>query len=145
MGLVYADIELINFADENLFEDGYLPKEKIRSMPVRAMADSGAIRLAINENVRATLGLRIRNRMTATLADGSTKEFDIAGPVKIKFKERDCITQAFVLPDNEEVLLGAIPMEDMDLAIIPLTQSLEYNPAHPDGPKYSLRKIAKAV
>ncbi len=145
MGLVYADIELVNFADESLYEDGYLPKEKIRSVPVKAMADSGAIRLAINENVRAALGLRIRSRMTATLADGTAKEFDIAGPVKIRFKERDCITQAFVLPDSEEVLLGAIPMEDMDLAIVPLTQSLEYNPAHPDGPKYSLRKMKKAI
>ena len=52
MGLVYADIELFNLADEILCEDGYLPKEKIRQMTINAMADSGAIRLAINENIR---------------------------------------------------------------------------------------------
>jgi hypothetical protein len=52
MGLVYADIEIINFADETLSEDGYLPKERIRKVTVRAMADSGAIRLSINENIK---------------------------------------------------------------------------------------------
>ena len=81
--------------------------------------------------------------MHATLADGTVKEFDIAGPIKVKFRDRDCITDAFVLPGNEEVLLGAIPMEAMDLAVIPKTQSLEFNPANPDGPKYSLKGCLK--
>ena len=58
MGLVYADVELINLADETLFEDGYLPKEKVRSLPIRIMADSGAIRLTINESIKSQLGLR---------------------------------------------------------------------------------------
>ena len=52
MVLVYADIELFNYADETLCEDGYLPKEKIRNMTVNAMADSGAIRLSINETIK---------------------------------------------------------------------------------------------
>ena len=40
--------------------------------------------------------------------------------IRIKFKERDCITDAFVLPNNEEPLLGAVPLELMDLIIIDL-------------------------
>ncbi len=71
MGLTYADLQLINFADETLCEDGYLPREKVRSMPIRALADSGAIRLAINENIRHQLGLRVRSSMDVTLADGN--------------------------------------------------------------------------
>lgn len=139
MGLSYADIELINFADETLCEDGYLPREKVRSTSIKALADTGAIRLAINENIRHELGLRIRSSMDVTLADGTKKNLQVAGPIRLKFKSRDCITDAFVLPDNEEPLLGAVPMELMDLVIIPSEQIVEYNPKHPDGPMFSLK------
>lgn len=139
MGLVYADIELTNLADETLFEDGYLPLEKVRSMPLKIMADSGAIRLTINEAIRQQLGLRKRTSMDVLLADGTKRTLEVAGPVKIKFKERECITDAFVLPNNEEPLLGAVPMELMDLMILPAAEKLDYNPFHPDGPLYSLK------
>ena len=139
MRLSYADIELINFADETLFEDGYLPREKVRFTTIRALADTGAIRSAINENIRHLLGLRVRSSMDVTLADGTKKNLQVAGPIRIKFKNRDCITDAFVLPDNEEPLLAAVPMELMDLVIIPSELSVEFNPKHPDGPMFSLK------
>ena len=137
MGLTYADIELFNYADETLNEDGYLPKEKIRKVLIRAMADSGAIRLAINETIKQQLGLR--QQLNISLADGTKRTLDVAGPIRIKFKDRDCITDAFVLPDNEEPLIGAVPMELMDLVIIPAENKLVYNPLHPDGPLYSMK------
>lgn len=139
MGLTYADIELFNYADETLNEDGYLPKEKIRKVLIRAMADSGAIRLAINETIKQQLGLRVRQQLNISLADGTKRTLDVAGPIRIKFKDRDCITDAFVLPDNEEPLIGAVPMELMDLVIIPAENKLVYNPLHPDGPLYSMK------
>ena len=139
MGLTYADIELFNFADETLNEDGYLPKEKIRKVLIRAMADSGAIRLAINETIKLQLGLRVRQQLNISLADGTKRMLDVAGPIRLKFKDRDCITDAFVLPGNEEPLLGAVPMELMDLVIIPAENKLVYNPLHPDGPLYSMK------
>ena len=139
MGLVYADIELINLADETLCEDGYLTRDQVRSMPITVMADTGAIRLTINETIRKQLGLRQRTEMRVTLADGTVRVLPVAGPVRIKFLERDCVTDAFVLPGNEEPLLGAVPMELMDLAVIPANQKLVYNPAHPDGPIYSMK------
>ena len=139
MGLVYADIEIINFADETLSEDGYLPKEKIRKILVTAMADSGAIRLSINEHIKEQLGLRVRQQLNISLADGTKRTLDVAGPIRLKFGDRDCITDAFVLPNNEEPLIGAVPMELMDLVIIPSENKLVYNPLHPDGPLYSLK------
>ncbi len=139
MGLVYADIELTNLADETLCEEGYLTADKVRKMPVKIMTDGGAIRLTINEEIRSKLGLRKRTSMDVLLADGSKRTLEVAGPVKIKFKERDCITDAFVLPNNEEPLLGVVPMELMDLIIIPTAEKLDYNPIHPDGPLYSLK------
>ena len=139
MGLTYADIELFNYADETLNEDGYLPKEKIRKVTIKVMADSGAIRLAINETIKQQLGLRVRQQLNISLADGTKRTLDVAGPIRLKFKDRDCITDAFVLPGNEEPLLGAVPMELMDLVIIPAENKLVYNPLHPDGPLYSMK------
>ena len=139
MGLTYADIELFNYADETLNEDGYLPKEKIRKVTIKAMADSGAIRLAINETIKQELGLRVRQQLNISLADGTKRTLDVSGPIRLKFKDRDCITDAFVLPGNEEPLLGAVPMELMDLVIIPAENKLVYNPLHPDGPLYSMK------
>ena len=139
MGLVYADIELFNFSDESLYEDGFLPIEKIRQMSISAMADSGAIRLSINETIKQQLGLRVRQQLDISLADGTKRKLDVAGPVRLKFKERDCITDAFVLPGNEEPLIGAVPMELMDLVILPAENKLDYNPKHPDGPLFSLK------
>lgn len=139
MGLTYADIELFNYADETLNEDGYLPKEKIRKVLIRAMADSGAIRLAINETIKQQLGLRVRQQLNISLADGTKRTLDVAGPIRLKFMDIDCITDAFVLPDNEEPLIGAVPMDLMDLVIIPAENKLVYNPLHPDGPLYSMK------
>lgn len=139
MGLVYANIQLFNFADETLCEDGYLPKENIRQITINAMADSGAVRLSINETIRQQLGLRVRQQLDISLADGTKRRLDVAGPVRLKFKDRDCITDAFVLPGNKEPLFGAVPMELMDLAVLPAENKLDYNPMHPDGPLYSLK------
>ena len=139
MGLVYAKIELINGGDDLNLEDGYLKPEQVRRMEVDALVDSGSIQLAISEQVCRKLGLRIRDGWSVAMADGSVRMLQVAGPVKIKFLDRDCITQAFVLPGNAETLLGAIPMEAMDLVVIPKSQSLAFNPAHPDGPLFCMK------
>jgi hypothetical protein len=43
-----------------------------------------------------------------------------------------------VLPGDSEVLLGVIPMEEMDVQIDPKRQELDVNPAHPDGAVFRL-------
>jgi hypothetical protein len=65
-----------------------------------------------------------------TLADGSKKLVPYVGPVELRFKNRVGFAGALVMGD--QVLLGAIPMEDMDLIIIPKTRTLEINPDSPN-------------
>jgi len=139
MGLIYTEIELFNAGDENLFENGYIKETQIRKSKVTVMADTGAIRLTINETIQQKLGLKNRGSVNVTLADGSKKALQLVGPIRIKFKERDCITEAFVLDGNEEPLLGAVPMELMDLSLFPSLQKIDYNPLHPFGPVFSLK------
>ena len=139
MCLVKAEIELINSSDISLFEGGFIKESEIRKMKVTAMADSGSVMLAINENLKSQLGLKVRDKRSAQLADGSVREMEIVGPVEIRFKNRMSTTNAMVLPGNQEVLLGAIPMEEMDVLIHPGTEQLIVNPEHPLKPQMVLK------
>ena len=63
-------------------------------------------------------------------ADGKSHLVPYMGPVVVKFDNRGCFTGALVFGD--QVLLGAVPMEDMDVLISPSTQSLVVNPESPN-------------
>ena len=65
-----------------------------------------------------------------TLTDGSKKLVPYVGPIELHFKNRVGFASALVMGD--QVLLGAIPMEDMDLVIIPKTRTLDINPNSPN-------------
>jgi len=43
----------------------------------------------------------------------------MAGPLEIRWKNRRFTCDALVLPDAPDILLGAIPLEGMDLTINP--------------------------
>ena len=139
MGLTYATIELTNQYDEYKCEDGLIRPDEIRRWSGEFMIDTGAIRMAINEDIKEKLGLRNGTKMNVALADGTTKGIELVGGIKVRFGDRTCYTDAFVLPGNTEPLLGAIPLEGMDLVVIPSENTLEYNPKHPDGALFSLK------
>ena len=119
MGLVYANINLSNPVQPAL-------------QPVLAncMVDSGATYLCILQHIALQLGLGELQKREVILADGSVKLVPYVGPVKIEFENRLCFTGATVLGD--QCLLGAIPMEDMDLVIHPKLFRLSVNPASPN-------------
>ena len=124
MGTVYADIVLTNAGDEIRVVDGHIKAEEIRQTRVTAMVDTGAGTLAINEAVCTALGLRIEGLRRAELADGAKQPYKITEPVKIQWKNRNTVCRALVLPNAGEVLLGAIPLEDMDLIVNPVSREL---------------------
>lgn len=65
------------------------------------------------------------------MANGEIVEYDVVGPLEVKFKNRRCNLEAMVLPGDSEMLLFAIPLEDMDILIHPYRQELIVNPDHP--------------
>ncbi len=131
MGLIYAELELINADDLAMVRRNIIDKDEVRHIFVNALVDTGSYMLAINENIQAQLDLPVLEKRKAQLADGSIKECDVVGPIELKFKNRRTLTHAMVLPGDSEVLLGAIPLEDMDVLIDPLRQQLIVNPEHP--------------
>ena len=131
MGLVHAKITLINSGDLEYHRRGNLLKNEIREMDVTVLVDSEAYMTAINEVVKAQLGLYVVDKRKAQLADGSIQEFEIVGPIDVRFANRKATCNAMVLPGDTEMLLGAIPMEEMDVLIHPNKNQLVINPAHP--------------
>ena len=57
MGLVYAEIDLINGGDMYLYRQKQIKEEDIKQVKVTALVDRGAYMLTINETVRAQLDL----------------------------------------------------------------------------------------
>ena len=106
-------------------------RPELAPVEVDARADSGAVHLCISPHLQIQLGLDEIQKKEATLADGSRKLVSYVGPVELHFKNRIGFAGALVMGD--EVLLGAIPIEDMDLVIIPKTRSLEVNPSSPNA------------
>jgi len=131
MGLIYADIELINSDDLALLRRGYIGEDQVKKIIVKALVDSGAYMLAINEHLKYQLDLPQLDQQIAELADGSKIKLDIVGPVDLRFENRATTCRAMVLPGDSEILLGSIPMEDMDLLIDPKRQRLIVNPETP--------------
>ena len=139
MGLVYADIEVINGADLILASKGYIKEDEVRKMSVEMLVDSGAYMMAINETIKTQLGLDVKEQRTAQLANGELLELDVVGPIEIRFKNRRSMVDAMVLPDDAQPLLGAIALEDMDVVILPYSRELEVNPAHPNMVQMSMK------
>jgi clan AA aspartic protease len=139
MGLTYAEIELANAGEIYLAQKGYILPENVKKITVKALVDSGAYMLAINESIKLQLDLPKLEEQIAELADGSKLKLEIVGPVEVRFENRSTTCRAMVLPGDTEVLLGAIPLEDMDVLIDPRQQRLIVNPASPYLAKKSLK------
>ncbi len=117
--MVYANIKLTNPRNADL-----------QPMEVSALVDTGAYWLCIPEHVQLQLELTELEKREVTLADGKKQIVPYVGPVQINFENRMCFTGALVLGNT--VLLGAIPMEDMDVLVHPLKQKLMVNPESPN-------------
>jgi len=119
MGLATAKIILENPKDQTL-----------EPIEVDALADSGAVHLCIPEHIKIQLKLEEIDKKEVILADGSKEVVPYVGPIQIKFKNRVGFVGALVMGD--QVLLGAIPMEDLDLVILPKKRIIDVNPASPN-------------
>ena len=102
----------------------------LAGVEVIALVDTDALHLCIPEHVRIQLKLEAIDEKEVTLADGSKQLAPYVGPVVIKLKNRIGFAGALVL--GTQVLLGAIPMEDMDLIVIPKTRTVDVNPDSPN-------------
>ncbi|MEI6414030.1 MAG: clan AA aspartic protease [Pseudomonadota bacterium] len=121
MGHIFADITLGNPRNPGL-----------TPITARALADTGALMLCIPEHIALQLDLEMESKREVTVADGRSMSVPYVGPIKVSFQNRFCYVGALVLGD--EVLLGAVPMEDMDLVLSPSRREITVDPASPNLP-----------
>ena len=119
MGLTTASIKLINPRNREL-----------EPVEVEALADTGAVHLCIPQHIQIQLALEEIDKKEVTLADGSRRLVPYVGPIELRYKNRIGFAGALVMGD--QALLGAIPMEDMDLVVVPKTREVMVNPNSPN-------------
>ncbi|HET9712653.1 MAG TPA: hypothetical protein VFP64_12245 [Pyrinomonadaceae bacterium] len=146
MGYVHAEIELTNYGDVVLNGIGLVLDNEIRRVTTSALVDSGAWDLVLNEAIQQQLQLPLAGKELVRLADESLLEVDVVGPVQVRFEDRiTFVGRAVVMPATSEVLLGAYPMEGLDVFIDPKRERLLVNPKSPDNPKSKIRQVALSI
>ena len=141
MGLVQATLELINSWELENVRRGLMDQDEVKRMQVDMLVDTGSVYMCINETVREQLNLSVIDKRKGQFADGRIVEYDVVGPIEVRFKNRKCIASAMVLPGDSECLLGAIPLEDMDIMVNPYRRELIVNPEHPNYAQLKLKQI----
>jgi len=119
MGLTSAKIRLRN---------PRLPE--LEPVEIDALADTGSVHLCIPLHLQIQLELEERDRKEVVLADGSRRLVPYVGPIELRYLNRIGFSGALVMGDQP--LLGAIPMEDMDLVVAPGTRQVIVNPENPN-------------
>ena len=131
MGHVFVEIVLSN------------PRQTALSpVTVQALADTGALMLCIPEHIALQLRLETESIREVSVADGRSMNVPYVGPIKVGFGDRFCYVGALVLGD--EVLLGAVPLEDMDLVVNPSRREVTVNPASPNIPHARVKSLPRA-
>jgi clan AA aspartic protease len=120
---------------EHIFADIKLSNPRNPNLPpiiAPALANTGTLMLCIPEHIAIQLDLEMESKREVTVADGRSMNVPYVGPIKVAFGERFCYVGALVLGD--EVLLGAVPMEDMDLVLSPSRREITVDPNSPNIP-----------
>jgi clan AA aspartic protease len=128
MGLTYTHIILSNPRKPNL-----------KGIDATALVDSGAAMLCIPSHYSVQLELEEEpnNSREVSTADGRTHRVPYVGPIKVQWEDRVCYVGALV--SGDEPSFGAVPMEDMDLVLHPLSQKLMANPLSPNFPHHKVK------
>ncbi len=128
MGYVHAEIELAN------------PREPdLESISINALVDTGALMLCLPEHIKVQLNLEEAEKREVTTTDGKKQLVSYVGPVKVRFENRSCFVGALILGD--QVLLGAVPMEDMDLVVSAAKRTVTVNPESPNYPHALVKQL----
>ena len=134
VGEIIVEIELENAEDRSDARRGRIDEASVRRETVDAVADTGAVMLALPEDVVARLGLPTQRMLTSTFADGRRGQLPVAGPLTIQIGDRQMLAECIVVPEEAEALVGQVVMETLDLIPDPVNQTLGPRPESPDRP-----------
>jgi clan AA aspartic protease len=145
MGKVMTKLIIENVGDRLNAESGLILPSQVRRIEVEALVDTGATTLVLPADLVAQLGLPLRDRRTARLADGTLSEVARVTGMHIEILGRDMTGDALVVPAGATPLIGQVQLEMLDLVVDPRSQELRPNPRSPDAPMYDLLAMRLAT
>jgi hypothetical protein len=113
MGEMRTKVKLTNAVDDALVSMGQLAAERVRSVEVEGIVDTGAIASVLPVHIVEQLGLIIRGQRVAKYAAGRNDAVGVTSPILYEILSRNSIEDALVLGD--EVLIGQTVLEKLDL------------------------------
>ena len=131
MGLIYAQLKLINTFDLGMLNRKLIKPHQLKSIEITALMGSGVSMLYINEDIQKVLQLDEIGFRKEELENGDVIERLVVGHVEVFFQNRSTSCRAIVLPGNSKPLLGAIQMEDLDIDLVLKGQEIVLNPERP--------------
>jgi predicted aspartyl protease len=125
MGRVAVEVDLINFADTVRAKDGTIQPDQVRRVRAKGVVDTGANWLVLPKTLADQLGIRPTAKVQVTYADRRRATRPDLEGVQLEVLGRHGLFRAIVEPKREDVLIGAIVLEDLDLIVDCVTQTLQ--------------------
>ena len=114
MGRFAVEFEVVNRADVNLAQRGYIAAEAVRRVRLQGVVDTGATRLVLPLKVVLQLGLEATGKVSVRYADGRRAIRSTVEDVQVELMGRRGVFTASVEPKRKTALIGAIVLEDLD-------------------------------
>ena len=130
MGRVLTEATIENLEDLWAVRRGLITPEQVRRITVDdALVDTGATMLSLPTRLIRQLGLqgRYRKRIRSSLGSGEATMYDA---VRLTIQGRDCTQDVMEVPDDVPVLIGQLPLEQLDFVVDLQSRKLVGNPAH---------------
>lgn len=130
MGRVTTEATIESLRDLWDAERGQLAPDHVRRVTVSdALVDTGATMLSLPTRVIHQLGLKeqYRKRIRTSIGLAEAAVYDA---VKLTIQDRTCTMDVMEVPDDVPVLIGQLPLEQLDFVVDLQSRRLIGNPAH---------------
>jgi clan AA aspartic protease len=136
MGRFAVRLELANYRDRVLADEGSLAADQVRTVTSDGVVDSGASHLVLPKKIAAKLGVPVVGKTRVRYADQRKAVRDVVEGVEVQLLGRRGTFKAVVEPKRQDVLVGAIVLEDLDLLVDPRAQQLR-----PRDPRFIIAEL----
>ena len=136
MGRFSVDLIVANNRDVVMLGDGEDVLDRVKHVTVSGVVDSGAAKLVLPQRVVDELRLTISGEMTVRFAANRHAKRQVVDNVRLSLLGRNGIFSAIVEPARDDALVGAIVLEELDLLVDCIGQTLQ-----PRDPKGMLAEI----
>ena len=127
MGHIFQKAKVQNMEDLSDARRGYIPSNQVRELEVNFLVDTGATMICLPMDMIKRLGLYQKDETKVETGDGP-KDKRIFSPIDLHILDRTGVFEVMELPSGVTPLLGAIPLQLLDLHINLQKEILEGNP-----------------